>query len=133
MGKPRDYATGDVLTTDDYGFYHRGGLSDLTRRREAMRWHWDPAVESIWGIPEYPHHLICTESRPMILEFYNNIDQDGDGVPDTAVIQDFTVWIFECSEEDWADVEQYFRGIYNYYHALGGISLSEIRKALWRE
>jgi len=69
----------------------------------------------------------------MILEFYNNIDADNDGVPDTTVIQDFSVWIFECSDEDWADVEQYFRGIYNYYHALGGISLSEIRKALRRE
>jgi len=45
MGKPRDYATGNVLTTDDFGFWHKGGLSDLTRKRECMRWHWDPAVE----------------------------------------------------------------------------------------
>jgi len=26
MGKVRDYATGDVLTTDDYGFWHRATL-----------------------------------------------------------------------------------------------------------
>jgi hypothetical protein len=27
LGKPRDFATGDVLTTDDYGFWHRATLN----------------------------------------------------------------------------------------------------------
>jgi len=27
MGKPRDFDTGDVLTTDDYGFWHRAVLN----------------------------------------------------------------------------------------------------------
>jgi len=123
MGSARDFATGDTLVTDDYGFYHRGGLSDLTRKKEAMLWHFDPMVESIY-LPEYPHHLICTENRPMVLEFFNNTG--------LTVIQDFSVWIFECSDEDWADVEQYFRGIYNLFHALGGMTTQQVASLLRR-
>jgi len=101
MGRPRDYDTGDILTTDDYGFWHR---------HSQMRWHWDPAVESIYEI-EYPHFLEVTRDDPMELYFYNDTG--------LTVIQDFSVWMFECAEEHWPMVQRYLRGWFNYFYERG--------------
>lgn len=120
FGKPRSLETGEVITTDDYGFYHR---------HSQMRWHWDPAVESIYEI-EYPHFFLITRHDPMELEFYNYVDMDGDGVPDTTVIQDFSIWLWEISETRWPAVERYFRGIFNFFYALGGTYPLETARTL---
>jgi len=102
MGKPRDYDTGDVLTTDDYGFWHR---------HSQMRWHWDPAVESIYEF-EYPHFLEITEEDPAELEFYNNTG--------LTVIQDFSIWLFECHKKHWPLVRRYLRGLFKFFYEKGG-------------
>ena len=94
MGRPRDYVTGDILTTDDYGFWHR---------HSQMRWHWDPATESIYEF-EYPHWLEVTRDDPAEMEFYNNTGR--------TVIQDFSIWMLECSRNNWVIVQQYLRGIF---------------------
>jgi len=101
MGRPRDYITGNILTTDDYGFWHRHG---------QMRWHWDPAVESIYEY-EYPYFLEITRDDPLEMEFYN----------DTAVtvIQDISVFLLECSRENWPIVKQYLKGIFNMFYKAG--------------
>lgn len=93
MGRPRDFATGDVLTTDDYGFWHR---------HSQMRWHWNPAVEAIYLWKE-PQFLKVTREDPLELEFTNNTG--------LTVIQDLNIHIFECSKTNWPFVEKYLRGI----------------------
>jgi len=97
MGKPRDYATGDVLTTDDYGFWHR---------HSQLRWHWDPLVESLYEF-EHPHWLEVTEQDPVELEFVNNTT--------LTVIQDFTLWILECAKLHQPIVRDYLKGVYNFF------------------
>jgi hypothetical protein len=106
LGKPRDYATGDVLTTDDYGFWHR---------HSQMRWHWDPQVESIYEF-EYPHWLEVTEDDPAELAFYNRTG--------LTVIQDVSIWIFECAEEHWPIVQQYLKGLFKTLYE-GGLNQSD--------
>lgn len=128
MGRARDYVTGDTITSTDYGFYHRGGLGSFIKKTDAMRWHWDPMVESIFLV-EYPHHLVATHNKAMILELYNNAVDPITGLPIT-VVQDFSIWVFECNEEEFKDVEQYFRGYYNYYHTLGGMSKQQLERFL---
>ena len=112
MGKPRDYATGDMLTTDDYGFWHR---------HSQMRWHWDPAVESIYEF-EYPHWLEITEEDPAELEFYNNTD--------LTVIQDFSIWLFECHKKHWPLVRRYLKGLFNLFYWFGSVEPMEVGKLL---
>ena len=95
LGHPRDFVTGDVLTTDDFGFWHRHG---------QMRWHWDPAVESIYET-DYPHWLEVSDTDPAELAFYNNTAR--------TVIVDVSIWIFECSQENWDGVVvPYLKAIY---------------------
>ena len=95
MGRVRDFATGNVLTTDDYGFYHE---------HPQMRYHWDPGVESIYD-HDYPHWLEVTAEMPVSLRFYNNTA--------LTIIQDFSTWMFECGTEQWKKhVVPYLRGIY---------------------
>lgn len=95
MGKPRDFATGDTLTTDDYGFYHE---------HPQMKWHWDPATESIYDF-DYPHWLEVTDDKPVTLSFYNNSG--------LTIIQDFSIWLFECGELQWTKhAVPYLRGLY---------------------
>ena len=111
MGKVRDFATGDVLTTDDYGFWHRHG---------QMRFHWDPGVESIYDF-EYPHWLELTEEDPAELAFYNNTG--------LTVIQDFSIWLFECGAPQWREhVVPYLKGHYMLFDTIGRMSEAELRK-----
>lgn len=101
MSKPRDYDTGDVLTTDDYGFYHR---------HSQMRWHWNPAVEAIYEWAE-PQFLKVTRNDPLELSFYN--------YSGLKIIQDINIHIFECSMQNWVYVEKYLRGIYKMFYKKG--------------
>jgi hypothetical protein len=75
-----------------------------------MRWHWDPAVESIYEY-EYPHWLEVTRDDPAELEFYNNTG--------LTVIQDFSIWIFECALEHWPIVRQYLKGLFRTFYEKG--------------
>ena len=102
FGKPRDYETGDVLTTDDYGFWHRHG---------QMRWHWDPSVESIY-MTDYPHWLEVTTDDPVELFFYNDTDR--------TILQDVSIWLFECTKRSWRVVTRYLKGIYRTFYERGG-------------
>jgi len=102
MGTPRDYDTGDELITDDYGFWHR---------HSQMRWHWNPGVESIHRSGE-PLFLVLTQEDPMELEFYNNSGR--------TVIQDITIWLWECSEQRWELVRRYLRGLLDLLLGRGG-------------
>jgi len=103
MGSPRDYFTGDILVTDDFGFYHRHDPS--------MIYHWDPAVESIYAVEQYPHYMEIERGTPLDLLFYNNLD--------VTIIWDVSVWFFECSDEDLPRVRRYLRGIFNMLYAAG--------------
>lgn len=98
MGKPRDYDTGDVLTTDDYGFWHR---------HSQMRWHWNPGLEAIYEFKE-PQFLKVTRDDPLELEFVNETG--------LKIIHDLNIHLFECSESRWGIVEKYLRGIYSFFY-----------------
>jgi hypothetical protein len=102
FGRPRDYATGDVLTTDDYGFWHRHG---------QIRWHWDPMVESLYEVDPYPLWCECTVDDPHEMLIYNNTG--------LTVIQDVSIWIFECAEEHWPIVQQYLKGLFKTFYEKG--------------
>jgi len=102
FGKPRDYATGDVLTTDDYGFWHR---------HSQIRWHWDPQVESLYEVDPYPLWAEITTDDPHEMEIYNYTG--------LTIIQDFSIWIFECAEEHWPIVRQYLKGLYKTFYEKG--------------
>ena len=125
-GRPRDFATGNVITTTDYGYRHKGGLSDLTRKKEALKWHLDPQNEALYE-KVHPLHLICTENRPMTMEFFNNVTVAGAPI---TVIQDFNIWILECNVDEWKNIEQYFRGYYKLFHKIGGMTEKELDKLL---
>lgn len=103
MGKPRDFYTGDVLVTDDFGFWHR--------HDPQMVWHWDPCVESIYDVEQYPHYLEVERGTPLDLYFYNNL-----GI---TIMWDVSVWFFECWTRDLAKIRQYFRGIFNMLYKEG--------------
>jgi len=62
---------------------------------------------------EYPHWLEVTEDDPVELSFYNNTG--------LTVIQDFSIWIFECALDHWPIVQRYLRGLYNLFSFLGGL------------
>lgn len=119
FGRPRDFANGDVLISDDYGFFHKGGV--MGRKREAMRWHWDPAVESIYMF-EYPLHLVLTETKPLTMDFVNNAVDNITGEPIT-IIQDMSTWLFECDVDEYAIIKWYFLGFSFLGKLLGGIGV----------
>jgi len=52
FGKPRNYATGETIETDEIGFWHRG---------KGMKLHWDPLVESVPGY------------SPVLVKFGNDV------------------------------------------------------------
>ncbi len=95
LGRVRDFATGNVLATDDYGFWHS---------HAQMRHHWDPGVESIYEF-DYPHWLEITDLLPLSLRFVNNTG--------LTIIQDFSIWLFECPTGAWTKYAvPYLKGIY---------------------
>jgi len=95
LGRVRDFATGNVLATDDYGFWHE---------HSQMKYHWDPGVESIYD-HDYPHWLEVTGDMPVTLRFVNNTG--------LTVIQDFSIWLFECGELQWRKhALPYLKGLY---------------------
>jgi len=110
FGKPRDYATKEVVITDAFGFWHR--------HDPQMVWHWDPAVESIYLVETYPHYLEVERGTPIDLYFVNDTDM--------TIVWDFSIWIFECLEADLPLIRQYFRGILNTCLLLGKIKPEEI-------
>lgn len=117
MGTPRDFATGNALITDDYGFWHR---------HSQMRWHWNPGVESVYNFEE-PEFLLCTRDDPVELEFINNSP--------LTVIHDINIHIFECSVERWPIVRDYLRGLHkfvNLFNILDDISKDMIKLTLQR-
>jgi len=114
MGKVRDYDTGDVLTTDDYGFWHR---------HSQMMWHWNPGLEAIYEYAE-PQFLKVTEDDPLELEFSNTTG--------LKVIHDINLHILECSEQSWSVVEQYLKGLHNFFHILSQVEKEPILKAVER-
>jgi len=73
---------------------------------------------------EYPHWLEVTEDDPVELTFYNNTG--------LKVIQDFSIWLFECGEEHWPIVRDYLRGVYNLFHILGQVKKPTILRAVER-
>lgn len=95
FGHPRDVATGNVLTTPLFGFWHK---------HPEMLWHWDPMVESVY-LYRHPHLLKVTRNTPIELEWYNNTL--------FTISQDVTIWLFEVTEDDWETVQAYFDGILN--------------------
>jgi len=101
LGRPRNYSTGDLVITDDYGFWHR---------HSQMRWHWNPAIESIYLYKE-PQFLKVTREDPLELEFSNNAG--------FAIIHDINVHIGECSKGNWPIVEQYLRGLARTFYEKG--------------
>lgn len=110
FGKPRDYFTDDVLSTDDFGFYHRHDPS--------MVYHWDPCVESIYDVEQYPHYMEVERGTPLDLYFYNHTA--------LTIIWDVSTWFFECREKDLPVVREYIRGHLNWNRALGRSTVEEI-------
>jgi len=94
MGRPRDYITRDIIVSTDFGFYVK---------HEKMKWHWNPLMESIFEV-ETPFHLIVTHAKPLVFEFYNNTD--------LRIVNDFTLWLFECANTSIPILNQYLRGLF---------------------
>lgn len=92
FGIPRDNV-GNAVITRLFGFKHK---------HSEMLWHTDHMVESVY-LYRHPHHQKVTRNDPLILEWFNN-----GGV---TLIEDVTIWLFECNEEDWSIVEKYFEGM----------------------
>jgi len=71
---------------------------------------------------EYPHFLEITEEDPEELEFYNNTD--------LTVIQDFSIWLFECHMKHLPLVRRYLKGLFNLFYWFGGVEPMEVGKLL---
>jgi hypothetical protein len=55
-----------------------------------------------------------TEDDPAELAFYNRTG--------LTVIQDVSIWIFECAEEHWPKVQQYLKGLFKTLYERGAES-----------
>lgn len=97
FGRPRDYATGEVVITDEVGFWHRG---------QGMKLHWDPLVESIVQTV-YPHLTPATKENPFEIRFVNRTER--------AIIMDASVWVFEYYREDFEDFKKFLRGLVSFF------------------
>jgi len=80
FGEPRDYNTGEVVWTDEVGFWHRG---------RGMKWHWDPLVPSIIRTV-YPHVTPTTKQDFFEVRFVNRTSR--------TIIIDVSLWILEYTE-----------------------------------
>jgi hypothetical protein len=83
FGKPRDLVTGEVVYTDQIGFWHRG---------RGMKVHWDPLVESILNTV-YPHITPTTKQDYFEVRFINRTSR--------AVVIDVSIWVFEYTRENY--------------------------------
>jgi hypothetical protein len=115
FGRPRDYVTGEVVYTDEVGFWHRG---------QGMKLHWDPLVESLIGIV-YPHITPATKENPFEVRFVNRSNR--------TIIMDVSIWIFEYHKKDYADFLQFARGFANFFSLFGRAeTLEEAEEVLKR-
>jgi len=102
FGKPRDYATGEVVLTDRIGFWHRG---------QGMKLHWDPLVESILQTV-YPHITPATRENPFEIRFINRTDR--------TVVMDVSIWMFEYHRRDFEDFMRFARGFVEFFKSQAG-------------
>jgi hypothetical protein len=92
FGKPRDLNTGEVVYTDEIGFWHRG---------RGMKYHWDPLVESIINVI-YPHITPTTKQEYFEIRFINRTSR--------VIIIDVSIWIFEYTRENFERFLSMVRG-----------------------
>ena len=92
MGHPRYYDTGEVVYTDEAGFWHRGA---------GMKLHWDPLVESIVGTV-YPHITPATKENPFEIRLVNRSNR--------PIIIDFSVWVMEYHRDDFKEFKKMVSG-----------------------
>jgi len=113
FGKPRDFFTGEVVYTDEVYFWHRG---------KEMIWHYDPLVESIVNY-EYPHDVTATTMEPLEIEFHNDTE-------DLTIIIDVSIWLFEYHRDDAPLIEEYMRGVLNFFRIFGRVRMIEEAEAI---
>jgi hypothetical protein len=101
FGSPRDLDTGEVVFTDQIGFWHRG---------RGMKLHWDPLVPSIINTV-YPHVTPATKEDPFVIRFVNRTSR--------AIIIDVSVWVMEYHKRDFEDFLEMVRGFANLFRLLG--------------
>jgi hypothetical protein len=92
FGEPRDYNTGEVVWTDEVGFWHRG---------RGMKWHWDPLVPSIIRTV-YPHVTPTTKQDFFEVRFVNRTNR--------VIIVDVSLWIFEYTESSFKEFLEMVEG-----------------------
>jgi hypothetical protein len=92
FGRPRDLDTGEVVYTDQVGFWHRG---------RGMKYHWDPLVESIVNVV-YPHITPTTKQEYFEVRFINRTNR--------IIIVDVSIWIFEYNRENYEKFISMVRG-----------------------
>jgi hypothetical protein len=92
FGKPRDFYTGEVVYTDQVGFWHRG---------RGMKYHWDPLVESIINVI-YPHITPTTKQEYFEVRFINRTNR--------VIAIDVSIWILEYTRENFERFLSMVRG-----------------------
>lgn len=97
LGEPRRLDTGEVIYTDEIGFWHRG---------LGMKLHWNPLVPSITNIV-YPHITPTTKENPFEIRFVNRTN--------VTVYIDVTVWYMEMTREKYREITEFIKGLMNYY------------------
>jgi hypothetical protein len=115
FGKPRDYNTGEIVYSDEIGFWHRGS---------GMKLHWDPLVESIFQTI-YPHITPATKENPFEIRFINRTTR--------TIILDVSVWILEYHKEDYEGFLRFARGFVNFFSLFGSASSPEEVEKVLRE
>jgi len=115
FGRPRNYLTGEVVISDEVGFWHRGS---------GMKLHWDPLTESIFQIV-YPHITPATKENPFEVRFVNRTN--------TIVIMDVSIWIFEYHKKDYEEFLEFTRGFVNFFRLFGRAKTVEEAEAILKK
>ena len=97
FGEPRRLETGEVVYTDQAGFWHRG---------PGMKLHWDPLLPSILNIT-YPHITPATKENPFEIRFINRTN--------IVIYLDVSVWYMEMTKSKYRDIAEFIKGLMNYY------------------
>ncbi|MEM4049240.1 MAG: hypothetical protein QW750_08215 [Zestosphaera sp.] len=97
FGEPRNLATGEVVHTDQIGFWHRG---------PGMKLHWDPLVQSITNIT-YPHVTPATKENPFEIRFVNRTNM--------FIYIDVSVWYFEVTKSKYKEIVEFVRGFIDFF------------------